>query len=80
LVAVSPSFHWFSASFHILKTGEASIPYLLLSILAVGVPIGVMAGYIKLMPVCESNLQKLSNHFSSTKYDDFQHALLYGHG
>lgn len=58
---------WFSAPFHILKTRELNITYILFSILAIVVPIGAIAGYIKLMPVFESNLQKLSNNFSSKK-------------
>lgn len=58
---------WFSAPFEIIKRSEVNNTYIIFTIMAIVIPIVAIAVYIKLMPIFEENLQKLSNNYSNTK-------------
>ncbi|TYP72033.1 hypothetical protein [Paenibacillus methanolicus] len=52
---------WFAAPFELLLHGDRSAPTLLLTVLAVLIPVLAMLLYGKLIPVFERNLQKLAD-------------------
>lgn len=53
---------WFGAPFEVILHGNQNISFIVLSILAVVVPIISIFAYIKLIPSFERNLQKLNNN------------------
>lgn len=58
---------WFAAPFQILKTAEINATYIIFAIMAILVPIIAIIVYIKLMPMFEQNLQKLTNNHRKAK-------------
>ncbi len=53
---------WFGATFAWLMSGQATFSLILLSAFALVIPLLLFAIYIRLMPVFERQLQKLSSH------------------
>lgn len=58
---------WFSAPFQMIKKSEINSRLVIFTVMAVVVPIISIIIYIKLMPVFENNLQKLSNNYKEDK-------------
>lgn len=58
---------WFSAPFQMIKSAEVNSRYVIFSAMAVVVPILSIVIYIKLIPLFENNLQKLSNSYGNAK-------------
>lgn len=61
-----PAF-WFGAPFELLLRENSSAPILILSIMALLVPVISVMMYVKMMPSFERNLQKLLTHSSRKK-------------
>lgn len=58
---------WFSAPFQMIKKSEINSRLVIFTVMAVVVPIISILIYIKLIPVFENNLQKLSNNYKENK-------------
>jgi len=58
---------WFSAPFQMLKKSEINTTYIIFGIMTIVIPIVALTLYIKLIPIFEENLQKLSNHTERIK-------------
>lgn len=58
---------WFSAPFEMLKKSEINISNIIFTVMAIVVPVAAFVMYVKLMPIFEKNLQKLSNNYENNK-------------
>lgn len=58
---------WFSAPFEMMKKSEVNVVYIILTVMAIVIPILAMAFYIKSMDMFEENLQKMTNNAGKRK-------------
>lgn len=58
---------WFSAPFEMMKKSEVNVVYIILTVMAIVIPILAMAFYIKSMDMFEENLQKMTNNSGKRK-------------
>jgi len=58
---------WFSAPFEMIKKSEIHSTYVIFTVMAIAIPIMAILVYMKLMPLFEENLLKLSNNYGTTK-------------
>jgi len=58
---------WFSAPFELIKKSEIHSTYVIFTVMAIVIPIMAILVYMKLMPLFEENLLKLSNNYGTTK-------------
>ncbi|MBI6875686.1 hypothetical protein [Clostridium aciditolerans] len=63
---------WFGAPFELMLRGNHNIYFIILSILAVLVPVASIIIYIKLIPTFERSLQKLNNNSGKTKKENIK--------
>jgi len=61
---------WFAAPYELILKGNFDINYIILSALALVVPIVSIVVYIKLTPTFEANLQKLNDNSSKSKKEE----------
>ncbi len=61
---------WFSAPFELINNGNTKIYFVILTALAIAIPIIAIIIYIKLLPTFERNLQKLNNNYSKNKNEN----------
>jgi len=60
---------WFAAPLEIINSGEANISFIVMSLLAVGMPVISIVIYVKLAPTFEQYLQKLNDNTYKSKKD-----------
>lgn len=58
---------WFAAPFEIMKKSEMNLVYVILSLMAVVIPIIAIVFYVKSMAMFEENLQKMTNNSGKRK-------------
>ncbi|WP_026883769.1 hypothetical protein [Clostridium akagii] len=63
---------WFSAPFELINNGSTKIYFVILTALAIVIPIIAIIIYIKLLPTFEKNLQKLNNNYSQNKNQNYK--------
>ncbi|KWX76271.1 hypothetical protein [Paenibacillus jilunlii] len=69
---------WFAAPFEVLVGGNHGVDFTVLAAMSVIVPLVVLLGYIKLMPLFEQSLQKLAEQGAAGKENGRYSGLLSG--